>query len=87
MKDLYQITVECHSGYKVDEYPKCFYWDNIRFEIDEIMDRWYQGDSNPEFPAANYYKVITNDRKTYILKHEIQSDIWFLWIRGETLNI
>jgi hypothetical protein len=87
MKDLFQISVECHSGYKADEYPKCFYWDNIRFEIAEIPDRWYQGDSNPEFPAANYYKVITKDRKTYILKHEIQSDTWFLWIKGETLNI
>lgn len=87
MKDLFGITVECHSGYKADEYPEIFYWDNIRFEIKEILDRWYQRDTSPEFPAANYYKVITTEQKIYILKHELNKDRWFLWIHGETLNL
>jgi hypothetical protein len=30
---LIQIEVECHSGYKADEYPKYFSRGNDRFEI------------------------------------------------------
>ena len=87
MKDLIQIKVECHSGYKADEYPKCFYWDNIRFEIKAVLDRWYQGDRNADFPVTNYFKVCTTDEKIYILKHETKEDKWYLWIHGESMNL
>jgi hypothetical protein len=87
MNDFIPIMVKTHSGYKADEYPKYFYWDNIRFEIIEILDRWYQGNQNPEFPAADYFKVRTNDRKTYILKHENNPDNWFLLIHGDSINL
>jgi hypothetical protein len=86
-KDLFLVRVETHSGYKADEYPKRFYLDNIRFEIEEVLDRWYQGDADPKFPAADYFKVLTMDKKIYILKHETNNDKWFLWIRGERINL
>ena len=78
MTDSFLIEVECHSGYKADEYPKCFYWYDKKYEIKEISDRWYQGDLNPEFPPANYYKVLTTCDKQFIIKHEIESDRWYL---------
>jgi hypothetical protein len=87
MKDLFPVEVECHAGYKADEYPKRFYWDNLRFEIEEVLDRWYQGDQNPQFPPANYFKVRTTGKKVHILKHETETDRWFLWIRGESMNL
>nr|WP_321356825.1 cytoplasmic protein [uncultured Draconibacterium sp.] len=85
MKDLIAIKVECKAGYKADEYPVRFYWDNMSFEIEEIVDRWYQGVQNPAFPAANYFKVRTLDKKIYILKHETKPDSWYLLIKGETI--
>jgi hypothetical protein len=78
MTDLFPIEVECHSGYKADEYPKCFYWYARKFEIKEIVDRWYQGDLNPDFPPANYFKVITTCDEQFIIKHETNSDKWYL---------
>lgn len=78
MIKLIPILVECHSGYKADEYPRCFYLDNNRFDIKEITDRWYQGDNNPEFPVSNYFRVNAGNSKQYILKHELQSDKWYL---------
>jgi len=76
--DFIPIKVECYSGYKVDESPIRFYWDDIQFEISEILDRWYQGGTNPEFPSANYYKVQTASSGQFILKHEIKRDTWYL---------
>ena len=78
MTKLNPICVECFSGYKADEYPKYFYWRNCRFEIIEIMDRWHQGTSNPEFHVTNYFKVDTNCSQQFILKHDIESDEWYL---------
>jgi hypothetical protein len=78
MAKLIPINVECYSGFKADEYPKYFYWGNYKFEIFEILDRWYQGTSNPESPVSNYYKVDTSSRQQFIIKHDLESDEWYL---------
>jgi len=74
---LIQIEVECHSGYKADEYPKYFSWDNEKYEIRQVTDRWYQGETNPEYPVSNYFKVETING-VYIIKHDLESDRWYL---------
>ena len=79
-KKAIPIRVECHSGYKADEYPKCFYWKEIRFDILEILDRWYQYDPDSEWPIANYFKIRASNGKNYLLKHEMKSDQWYLQI-------
>jgi hypothetical protein len=76
--NLIPIQVECHSGYKADEYPICFYLENIKFEIKEIADRWYQAVATSDGPVADYFKVRTESKKIYILKHELKSDQWYL---------
>lgn len=78
MIKLIPIQVECHSGYKADEYPKYFSRDNSRFEIRQITDRWYQGETNPEYPVSNYFKVETTSGEQYIIKHDLESDRWYL---------
>ncbi len=94
MKDLFPVKVECYSGYKADEYPRRFYLENNRFDVEEIIDRWYQlpasekeEDSASLFPAANYYKVRTTDGNIYILRHETEANIWYLWIKGESISL
>ncbi len=72
------IKVECYSGFKADEYPKYFQLENNRFEICEITDRWHQGVHNPEFPISNYFKVETTIGQQFIIKHELESDEWYL---------
>jgi hypothetical protein len=62
MNDFNPVQVECHAGYKPANI-RCILLGNIRFDIHEILDRWYQGASNPGFPAANYFKVNTTTKK------------------------
>lgn len=78
--ELIRIEVECHSGFKADEYPKSFTWYEKEYEIVEIVDRWYQMDLNPDVPAADYYKVKADDRGQYIIKKDKKSDEWYLVI-------
>jgi len=79
------IKVECHSGYKADEYPICFYLENNKFEIKEISDRWYQALPSPNLPVADYFKVCTVGNTKYIIKHELKSDQWFLITTNEPI--
>jgi hypothetical protein len=82
MQEFIPIRIECHSGYKADEYPVRFYWDDVLFEISKILDRWYQGDSDPEFTESDYFKVKTVSSGQFILKHDMKNDLWFLVISG-----
>ena len=87
MNDLVAIKVHCYSGYKSDEYPVYFEWDDMGFDIKENLDCWHQGELNPEFAAADYFKVLTTDNKIFILRHEIENNKWFLWLKGESMNL
>ena len=78
MIELVPIEVECHSCFKADEYPKSFCRNNKRFEITGIIDRWYQGETNPEWPVSNYFKVDTNNGRQFIIKHDLKNDLWYL---------
>jgi hypothetical protein len=78
MKELIPVNVESYSGYKADEYPTCFYWNNNKYEVQEIIDRWYQGDSSPEWSVSNYFKVATISGSQHILKHDLKSGKWHL---------
>lgn len=72
------IKVQCYSGYKANEYPVCFYWKDEKFDISEITDRWYQGGRDPEYPVADYFKVLTIHGRHYLIKHEVENEKWFL---------
>jgi hypothetical protein len=76
--NLIPVKVESYSGYKADEYPACFYWNKERFEIQEITDRWYQSDSIPGWPVSDYFRVLTTSGSQYIIKHDHESDEWYL---------
>ncbi len=78
--ELTPINVESYSGYKTDEYPKCFYLNYTRYDIQEITDRWYQAESNPDWPVSDYFKIITIAGNQYLIKHDLERDEWFLVI-------
>ncbi len=75
---LTSIRVECYAGVKADETPRRFTWNEVTVEVDEVLDRWYQVESKPEWPRADYFKVRAVNEREYLLKHDLESDEWFL---------
>ena len=75
---LTPIRVECYAGAKADETPRRFSWEGQTLEVGEVLDRWYQVESKPEWPRADYFKVRAEDAREYLLKHDLESDEWFL---------
>lgn len=76
MNNEQQIQVECCSGYKVDEPPVAFAFQDRRWEVSEILDRWHEGGVAPEYLVVDYFKVRTNDGSDFILRYEAESDVW-----------
>ena len=85
--ELIPVKVECHSGYKADEYPVRFYFGKFSIDIIDVVDRWYQANKNTVFPEANYFKVLSRDKKQFILKQEQKSGKWFLLVHGEKMSL
>ena len=75
---LLAVQVECYAGTKADETPRRFVWEGQAIEVGEVIDRWYQVESRPEWPRADYFKVRAGDLREYLLKHDLESDAWFL---------
>jgi hypothetical protein len=76
--ELFPVEVESHSGYKSDEYPKCFYWNLVKYDIQEIIDRWYQRENTPEWPVSDYFRIMSTSGEQFLLKHDLERDEWFL---------
>jgi hypothetical protein len=75
---LTPIRVECYAGVKADESPRRFFWEERPIEVEEVLDRWYQVESRPEWPRADYFKVRGADGHEYLLKRDLESDEWYL---------
>lgn len=75
---LIPIQVECYAGAKAAETPRRFICVERTIEVDEVLDRWNQAESKPEWPRADYFKVRAADTREYLLKHDLESDEWFL---------
>jgi hypothetical protein len=65
------IRVECHAGYRSDEYPLRFILRGRLFEIIEVEDRWYS-------PGTIYFRVRAEDGNFYVLRHDEGMDVWTL---------
>ena len=87
MNQLFPIKVECYAGQKANETPLNFVFHDMKFNIIEVTDRWYQEESSSNLPPANYFKVKTKDKKSFIIKHQKKSDEWFLLVHGETIHL
>ena len=86
---LIPIQVECYAGMKADETPRRFRWEVGCLDVAEVLDRWYQVESLPEWPRADYFKVRGTDGREYLLKHDLESDEWFLgrqWQHGDLIS-
>ena len=78
-----QLTrVQVYAGHKTDETPRRFLLKDHWIEIEEVLDRWYQIEITPEWPRANYFKVRGSNQHEFLLKHDEESDEWFLGRRG-----
>ena len=66
-----RIEMAAYSGYKANERPLHFILDHQRLDVKQVLDQWYG-------QYHDYFKVLADDGRVYVLKWNRSSDIWFL---------
>ncbi len=56
-----KLSVECYSGRKPDERPVRFWLEGKQYEVEAVLDQWYDLD-------GIFYKVRPNDGNVYIIR-------------------
>lgn len=65
-----EIEVSCHAGYKADEFPTRFRIEGRSIEVVRVVDQW-------RMPERHCFRVLGQDRRTYLLEREIATNRWF----------
>jgi len=66
-----RIQVECYSGYRAEERPLAFHVEGERRVVDRVIDAWAGEDHN-------YFKLLADDRKVYLIRYDRAEDFWSL---------
>lgn len=66
-----QIEVIAYSGYKANERPLRFLLNRQELKVRKILDRWAGQDHD-------YFKILAEDERIYLIKWQRLLDIWFL---------
>ncbi len=68
-----KAEVDCYAGRKADERPVRFRLGGHAYQVEEILDRWYE-------PGKEFYKVRADDGNLYILSREssVPEGVWEL---------
>ncbi len=72
------VRVEAYAGRRGEESPRRFFHGGAAFEIETILDRWYQGGPDPAAPVLDYFKVKTADGAVHLLRYERGQGRWRL---------
>lgn len=78
MNRFIPIQVDCCAGYKGEEAPRSFVWNDRRYQVEEIVDRWYQASRDPQTPACDYFKVRAADGALFVLRLDREIAAWHL---------
>lgn len=73
--ELQRVQVECKGGHPHHEAPVSFTHKGVRYDIKEIIDRWYEGRNTLGKVGLDYYKVKT-DKGVFILRYNTLFDGW-----------
>ena len=81
-----RVEVECYSGYRANERPVAFTFQSRRWEVVEVVDRWYEGGLCPSQPALDYFKVRTTEDRIFLLRYNSLYDAWAIRIPPRTAH-
>lgn len=70
-KEAKQIRVHTYSGYRADERPLHFIFEERKHLVKRVLDQWRE-------PEDDFFRVETEDGGICILKRERREDRWFI---------
>jgi len=66
-----QVGVSCYAGYRGEETPQRLMFGERCIEVSEVLDRWLD-------PRHRYFKLRGDDGGVYLVRHDVDEDVWEL---------
>jgi hypothetical protein len=78
------VPVEAYSGHRGMERPLAYTWRGRRYEVAEVLDRWYEGGRSPKDVKLDYFKVrVEGEPEPVMLRYNALFDAWALRVTPE----
>jgi len=65
------IKVNCYAGYRGEQAPRALAIGGNTVKVKSILDRWLS-------PDHRYFKLIDMDECLYIIRHDVNTQVWEL---------
>lgn len=78
-----QVQAEAYDGYRAAERPRAFVLEGRRYEVAQVLDRWYEGGLSPRDQKLDYFKVRTREGREFILRYNALFDAWSVLVPAE----
>ena len=75
--DAAHVKVEAYPGPKGEETPRAFLLDGVRLSVADVIDRWYTD-------THTYFRVRASDDCRYVLRFEVDEEVWELVMQERT---
>ena len=75
----FTIRVACYAGYRGEEPPQRFFFQDRPIEVTRVLDRWLA-------PDHRYFKIVGDDDAIYIIRHDIATSEWELTLYERNRN-
>lgn len=72
-----EVHVECYAGYRGEQTPRRFSFDDRVIEVSEVLDAWLA-------PDHRYFKVRGDEGACYILRNDVAAADWELTMYDRT---
>jgi hypothetical protein len=76
------VRVEAYAGHRGMERPLAFTRQGNRYEVAEVIDRWYEGGRTPKDPKLDYFKVRVEGEGEFLLRYNALFDSWAVRVTG-----
>jgi hypothetical protein len=77
------IRVETRDHYQGAQEPMAFWWHDRRYDIAQVLDRWYEGSVDSTRMPLRYYKVMTGDGRVFIIRYHDLFTTWSLVVPAD----
>ncbi len=70
------VTVHTRDEYRAAQEPTAFEWRGRRFEVVQIVDRWYEGRLDSTRLPLSYFRVRTDGGEEFVLRYHEFFRVW-----------
>ena len=77
---LERIEVKTRDNYRGAQEPAAFGWRNHDYEVEEILDRWYEGYFDSTRVPLRYFRVKAKNGDIFTLRHNELFAAWSLLV-------